>query len=199
VNKLKDYTGQVFDRLTALEHEGQRNNHTFWKLQCKCGEVVSRAIQSVKTNKYNACPNCRKGSGSHAWKGFQKIPKDVFNTIRHGAKAKDLPFEVSIEYLWKLYESQHGKCALTGWPIDFNASYKDKCSKTASLDRIDSSRGYVKGNLQWVHRDVNKLKKNIPNNTFISICQAVAKKAKCRKINYPIEKYASLYPSTKRG
>ncbi len=176
MNKFKNYTGQRFDRLIALTVDEVRRGHTFWKFECVCGNIVSRAIRSVLTNKYNACPSCRKGNGSHAWKGYKNFPKDVFNTIRHSARAKDLPFEVDIQYLWNLFEQQNGQCALTGWPIEFNKSYRTKTQKTASLDRIDSRLGYVKGNLQWVHRDVNKLKKNMKNEIFISVCKAVAER-----------------------
>ncbi len=45
---------------------------------------------------------------------------------------------------------------------------------TASLDRIDSSRGYTLDNIQWVHKDLNKMKTNYPNDYFIKMCKYVA-------------------------
>jgi hypothetical protein len=32
---------------------------------------------------------------------------------------------------------------------------------TASLDRIDSSKGYIKGNIRWVSRAINWMKNNM--------------------------------------
>ena len=45
---------------------------------------------------------------------------------------------------------------------------------TASLDRIDSKKGYIKGNLQWVHKDLNIMKNSYPNQYFIEMCKKVA-------------------------
>jgi len=51
--------------------------------------------------------------------------------------------------------------------------------RTASLDRIDSSKGYVKGNLQWVHKDINMMKNHYNQKYFIEICKKVATNANC--------------------
>jgi len=37
---------------------------------------------------------------------------------------------------------------------------------TASLDRIDSSKGYESGNIQWVHKQLNNMKQALPENEF---------------------------------
>jgi len=47
---------------------------------------------------------------------------------------------------------------------------------TASLDRIDSSKGYVKDNVQWVHKDINRMKWNFPQDKFVKLCSFVANK-----------------------
>ena len=45
---------------------------------------------------------------------------------------------------------------------------------TASLDRIDSSKGYVEGNVQWVHKMINMSKQQYSQEEFIDMCKAVA-------------------------
>jgi len=52
---------------------------------------------------------------------------------------------------------------------------KDDSEKTASLDRIDSNyeKGYLRGNVQWVHKDINRLKMNRSDDSFIAICARV--------------------------
>ena len=47
-------------------------------------------------------------------------------------------------------------------------------STTASLDRIDSSKGYVIGNVQWVHKDINIMKNKFDNQYFIDMCKKIA-------------------------
>lgn len=38
---------------------------------------------------------------------------------------------------------------------------------TASLDRIDSTKGYIHGNLQWIHKDLNQMKSNRTQDEFL--------------------------------
>ena len=45
---------------------------------------------------------------------------------------------------------------------------------TASLDRIDSSKGYTKDNVQWVHKDINYIKRDLSDSEFITLCKKVA-------------------------
>jgi len=51
-------------------------------------------------------------------------------------------------------------------------------ANTASLDRIDSSKGYIEGNVQWVHKMVNMSKQQYTQEEFINMCIAVANKVK---------------------
>jgi hypothetical protein len=68
-------------------------------------------------------------------------------------------------------ETYNGQCALTGW--DLSMGYSD-C--TASFDRIDSSKPYEPGNVQWVHSMVNMCKNKYSQDKFISMCKAVSQK-----------------------
>ena len=63
-----------------------------------------------------------------------------------------------------LFETkQKRKCAITKVPIEIKGK-KEKAViyKSASLDRIDSNKGYVKTNVQWVMLGVNYMKMNFP-------------------------------------
>lgn len=44
----------------------------------------------------------------------------------------------------------------------------------ASLDRIDSTRGYVEGNLQWVDKVFQKMKRVMSDADFIHACRRVS-------------------------
>lgn len=140
-------------------------------MKCDCGNVCVRRLHVIKTQKY--CTKCKpklKNSAHHSWMGCGDISHDLFTTYKHSANAKNFEFDVSIEYLWDLFLKQNRKCAFTGELLYFNDTYRRKSNRTASLDRIDSNLGYIVNNLQWVHRDVNKLKKNFDDARFIQIC-----------------------------
>ena len=42
------------------------------------------------------------------------------------------------------------------------------------MDRIDSTKGYIKGNVQWVHKTVNIMKNTFDNTLFINLCKKIA-------------------------
>ena len=60
--------------------------------------------------------------------------------------------DLDIPYLRELWQQQNGRCAITNIPLDIRG--KDPNTK-ASIDRIDSTKGYVKGNVRIVLAAVN--------------------------------------------
>lgn len=105
-----------------------------------------------------------------------KIPNKIFSRIKRRSAEKGLEFNISIEYIEKLFYKQSQSCKLSGLKIKFakNNYELDNGFNTASLDRIDSSKGYTVGNVQWLHKDVNKMKLDHPQEKFIELCKAVA-------------------------
>jgi hypothetical protein len=90
-------------------------------------------------------------------------------------------FNITIEEAWEIWLTQNGECALSGVEIKFSRTRKksktgERLEQTASLDRIDSSKGYSKENCQWVHKLVNRLKGSLPENDFYEFCKSVYKK-----------------------
>lgn len=73
-------------------------------------------------------------------------------TFRRAARHKDKECTLSLLDLKHLWESQNGICPFTGWNLDLpTQSKKYKLSiKTASLDRINNSKGYHIDNVRFV-------------------------------------------------
>ena len=88
--------------------------------------------------------------------------------------------EVDLEYLKKLWEEQEGVCPHTGWTLilpDSTKGWKNKEDKIyrASLDRIDCSKGYIKGNVQFVSFMANIAKGDMTDEEMFKFCEAVTK------------------------
>ena len=94
----------------------------------------------------------------------------LWSNIQHGAKLRNLPVGITIEFAWNLYLAQRRKCALSGLLINFGSRWGEG---SASLDRIDSKFGYVVGNVQWVHKDVNRMKMDLDQQHFLQLCAAI--------------------------
>lgn len=108
------------------------------------------------------------------WRGYGNLSRFLYGGYASGAADRGHEFNVSIEYLWDLFVSQKGLCALSGLPIYFPKKHKD--SKSASLDRIDSLQGYIEGNLQWIHKDLNFMKHKLTQENFKDYCCLIAQK-----------------------
>lgn len=175
--KIKDLQGKEFGALTVVEYSHKRLRYHYWMTECREGH--RKALRGSSLHDRYKCSSCIPIGNQHSeWEGCGELSKNLYNVFRHSATWKKLPFEVSIEYLWDLFVAQDRKCAFTGEELYFNKSYKTQKDRTASPDRIDSTKGYIEGNLQWVHRDVNKLKKNMTDARFIEICIKVAEHQK---------------------
>jgi hypothetical protein len=175
--KTKKKPGDYEGKFLLVAHLGD----TQWIVKCPvCGrEYEARTGILAKQLSCRQCQPRFKGAEHHSWRGCGQISHDLYTTYKHGALARNLDFTAPIEHLWEVFEQQEGKCCFTGEPLTFNETYHTKTNRTASLDRIDSKKGYEVGNLQWVHRDVNKLKKNFSNVRFLEICRKIA--TYCRK------------------
>jgi hypothetical protein len=166
----EDFTNRKFGKVLVLEYVGDSK----WKCKCDCGTEFTTVTHSLKSGQTKTCGCSRflNGKSHHNWKGYKDIPQKVWSDFRRGAEKRNLEFNVSIEYGWELYLYQNKKCALTGYDISFGTTRRSK-DQTASLDRIDSSKGYIEGNIQWLHKDINILKWDWTTDQLLKFCEDI--------------------------
>lgn len=166
----KDITGQRFGHLVAIQVDAEiKKRGVYWKFKCDCGREKSILGKRVRDGSHTSCgcSEMRTGMLSKSWKGYEEIPGKYWHQIVNGAKERNILFSLKIEDIWQIFLRQDRKCALTNEPIQFNNP------KTASLDRIDSTKGYTLDNVQWVHVNINIMKMDMNETEFIRFCQLV--------------------------
>ena len=182
MRKLENQIGAKYGKLTILsEHSKTRNGHYRYTCECECGNTTNVLLTHLRQENTKACSECSLRIGvSHAqWNGVGELSGDFWSNhiVRsaNGDKGTRKKLELSIdkEYAWNLFLLQNRKCALTGIELKFPTVNKDK-DYTASLDRIDSSIGYTEENVQWVHKDINMMKRIYSQEYFIKMCKLVA-------------------------
>jgi len=110
-----------------------------------------------------------------SWNGYKNISRTYWSLVLTHAKNKKIPVDIDMRYAWNLFEKQNGHCALSGLPLCWGY----KSIQTASLDRIDSKKGYIFGNIQWLHKDINrKLKREMPEENLKKWCGLVCSHVK---------------------
>lgn len=89
--------------------------------------------------------------------------KTHLRRLRKRSKDEGKVFDVDLEYLHEIWNKQGGKCIYTHVSL-IHPHYKTKKHNriyTASLDRIDSSKWYIKGNVQFVSMCINYMKSTL--------------------------------------
>lgn len=151
-----------------------------WYKHCpSCGTLQSYLRKNYAEESFKAekeCKSCSNKKTENCSRGFyEDIRLSWFNKFQSSAELRNLAFTLTPAYLWDLFKEQDYQCSLTGWPIGWAHVGSNH---TASIDRIDSDKGYVVGNVQLVHKDVNMAKQQYSQEYFIELCKAVADKVK---------------------
>jgi hypothetical protein len=163
--------------------EKYKKDDIYWNdCECICGKVIPVRTWHLNNSKSKSC-GCTNIKGRFLSKCVGDLSSSYISTIKYKRTSKGMIFseEVTMEYLWELFQKQEGACAISGIPIFLNPRWsaqnqgtKTDIIQTASLDRIDSYKSYEIGNVQWVHKDINMMKGSINQNDFIMFCKKVA-------------------------
>lgn len=157
-------------------------------VRCICGYEGIRRKDHVESGRTVSCKVCST-KNTHAnfpnplfakrpHQGEGDLSKTLWMHIKSGAERRNIPFFITLKFAWSLFEKQEAHCALSGCPITLSPKLKranpDYGAFTASLDRIDSDGPYSEANVQWVHREVNFLKKDMDQRQFTAWCCLIA-------------------------
>lgn len=97
--------------------------------------------------------------------------KRATNTIRKRSKNSDLDFN----YMMDLWKKQNGVCFYSEIKMIPPKYGSGRNMFSASVDRIDSAKDYVVGNVVWAIWACNAGKNEMPVKQYFEICNAVAK------------------------
>lgn len=139
-----------------------------WALK-KHGIVIEKRKRTIERS--------RDIIGNKKWKGYEDISGSFFSQIKSKARRRKIKFDdnLTIEYLWELFLKQNKKCKLSGENIYFRFKETSKrAGQTASLDRIDSRKHYSRDNVQWIHKDLQSMKMNKDQKSFLEWCNKIS-------------------------
>jgi hypothetical protein len=169
-----------FNFLTPIKKVEYNSKRRGWKWLFKCDCGVEKVIDYslVKCGRTKSCgcfkaKNLKHGSGPlhNNWKSKTEISSTYFRSIIQRAKLRKIDFKITEEYAFEIFKNQNGSCALSGLKLSLNTK-----EFTASIDRIESNIGYIEGNIQWLHKDVNYMKYNLDQHEFINLCNKIKEK-----------------------
>lgn len=120
---------------------------------------------------------------------------------RKGSEKKQI--DIGLDYLYALGEKQNWRCNLTNTTLEFERGGRMFAGvwsnpNSCTIDRIDSTKGYIEGNVQLLSWKANCTKGGCDQQEYISICQEVVNhrlrnKKKPRNIHYKIKTLKRKY------
>jgi len=149
-----------------------------WECRCDCGGTCIVLGTDLRQGRKKSCGCLTHKTDVEKYKTYKTIYIGFWNKIIRGAKKRNLEFNLSVQEGYQIYKKQGGRCNFSGVPLKFYSTGKTDKNENredeASLDRIDSTKGYTIDNIQWITKQLNRLKMDTDNNIFIDLCREVA-------------------------
>jgi len=176
----ENWIGKEFGKRVVISIGGVKNGYLLWNVKCFCGDISEVPATSIVRGRALMCVSCankeQSGAKHPMWRGSRHMPLTLLNKWRKSASLRNIDWALSSAYLDDLIDAQGWRCKFTGRALSLDFGQKNGVENgNASLDRIDSSKGYIEGNVQFVLKIVNMAKQNLSDDDFIEHCKAVAK------------------------
>jgi hypothetical protein len=166
-------------------------------LKCPiCNEFYSKDFSEYKRNlKYNRISYCSLRCTGKNQAASKIISKSSYNISQHANNRLDIysPFRyylklmktrfdkyenITLEDLHALWTKQNGICPYTKLSLKLSShtkfpSHQPDVFNYASIDRIDSSKGYNKDNIEFVSLGINLLKNKFSKKQVLLFLQQI--------------------------
>lgn len=183
--------GQESLHLVCRECEDKMALEEEWKdgkLLCHyCGEYKSVGCfspnggrNSIRNNRRSICNECNsKRQRCHDLslsddKKLDKCLRFRFLGARSRALNSNIEFNITFEYIKELWNKQKGICALSSVPMTYLLK-EGRTPTNVSIDKIDRTKGYIKGNIQLVCMACNQIKSDLTEEEMYNFCKKIVK------------------------
>lgn len=175
MHKQSIKVGDRFGKLTVLSIYRDAKNRRYMSVCiCDCGNTKSNvSIRNLQRQSATHC-GCSTDYSNMGLPLGEAAFNSLVSTYKSNARNKELEFTLTNEECLTLFQ---GNCYFCGQiPSEKHTKKNIKGSFTySSIDRIDSSSGYISGNVASCCTACNYLKSNRSNTNFINHVKQIAK------------------------
>jgi hypothetical protein len=150
-----DQCGEEYEKpKSEFDRNIRLNRHNFCSRKCS----VTYSNKTVNKEYLRSKENLDKLKFANLNK---KRNSDPFTYILRSVRQRYFEHNLTSEYLKQIWDNQDHKCVYTHIELiipNYSNRSKIDIKNRASLDRIDSSKGYIEGNVQFVSTPINYMK-----------------------------------------
>lgn len=171
--------GQKFGRWMVIDPLVQDGVRYMVDVICECGTRQLIRSSNLIKGRTMGCRSCSNKTNYPTFRKSRCNPDESLmglsptwlSGIIHNKERglyRTLDVEIDSHDLLNQLKFQNFKCAYTG--ENLNVLGLNKSKSNASVDRINGDRGYSKENIQWVSKNVNRMKNSFTEKEFLDTC-----------------------------
>lgn len=172
-----DFCGKEFLKpLSEYKRNQELNRHNFCSRSCAC--KFSNLKQSEKRKAWSNSEENKKKllECNPSIRRYKENPKYQFTYYLRNCKKRYKECSITLDDLYEQWQKQNGICPYSGIKLKiatYTKNHKDPIY-AASIDRIDSTKGYIPGNIQFVSTCLNYLKNTMSDSDTRFVCKCIA-------------------------
>ncbi len=149
-----DFIGKRFGNWTVLAFAGvaKAGRDRLWLCKCDCGKTSKVKTYYLTKGYSTKCVYCAKHTKRYY---SEELPEVTWKRVRRSAAKRNIPLKVTRQEAYSLFLQQNKKCKLTG--LDLR-------------------------NVQWIHKDVNRIKNIFDEPYFLSLCRKIVEHCQTRPV-----------------
>ena len=178
-HKRKPRRKSQFSR--AVSQEDRKYSAEFSLKRCTfCGRYLPLDAYSKRTDNNPGpdglearCKDCELNRGLERSVGIEGLLKEKVSSARTRSKKKMQDSDITDEMAFKLLQQQKSLCYYSGILMTGEPGNSDN----VSIDRIDSTKPYVNGNIVLCCEAINTMKNELDYLMFLEYCRAIFENA----------------------
>ncbi|MCP6718871.1 MAG: hypothetical protein KJI71_01385 [Patescibacteria group bacterium] len=160
----KNYINQKIRQYTILSiYRFDKKKGADCRIRCECGKKHYAYLDTIINNKQrNSCNYCPVVFGKYTNKGYRSL----YNHYKRTAKKRGHVFKIDFSQFLSLIDKDCSICEASLSNLYTKSGNQNYQLKYNGIDRIDSKKGYIKGNVQTLCYVCNTMKMNFDLETI---------------------------------
>jgi hypothetical protein len=141
---------------------------------CTKNHNWDRTKRSLRRKSTGKCLVCERNSSRYK---TRSVVREMLKSARRRSRKEGWEIDINEDFIKSLNERQEGRCIYTNAVLEWDRiPNQGRIDNRASIDRIDSKKGYTTDNVQLVTDRINWAKGDLAHSKFLELCKTVTER-----------------------